>query len=152
MSDRTDNDGLRQSVTDMRVALEEGPLGRLRTMLTAGAIRFESESIGEDLTRVLAEVAEIVRKARSVASQWASRNTRVAATPIGLDRLERVEDFFRMVEDFSAWAEEGEKRSASGGDKFDHSEWRRTLLEVYGRILHACRNMRREVMMGRGHM
>lgn len=154
MSDRTDNGGLlRQSVADMRTALEDGPLGRLRTMLNAGAVGFgESETVGEDLTGVLAEVAEIVRRARSEASRWVSRDTRVAATPIGLDRLERAEDFLQMVEAFSAWAGEGERRSVGGGDRFDHSEWRRTLLEVYDRILHACRSMRREIMLGRGRM
>lgn len=154
MSDRTDNGRLlRQSVTDMRVALEEGPLARLRTMMTGGAVGFaESETVAEDLTGVLAEVAEIVRRAKATASQWVSRDTRVAATPIGLDRFERVEDFLLMADAFSAWVKEGERRSAAAGDGFDHSEWRRTLLETYDRILHACRNMRREIMWGQGRI
>lgn len=154
MSDRIYNgDLLRQSVTDMRSALEDGPLCRLRIMLSAGAIGFgESETVGEDLTGVLAEVAEIVRRAKVEASQWVSRDTRVAATPIGLDRLERAEEFLQVVDAFSAWAGEGEKRSKEGGDGFDHPEWRRTLLEAYDRILHACRSMRREIMQGRGPM
>lgn len=154
MSDRTDNGGLlRQSVTDMRIALEKGPIGRLRTMMTGGAVGFaESETVADDMTGVLAEVAEIVRRAKADASQWVSRDTRVAATPIGLDRFERSEDFLRMVEAFSAWVDEGERRSEAAGDGFDHSEWRRTLLETYDRILHACRSMRREIMWGQGRM
>lgn len=154
MSDRTDNGGLlRQSVIDMRIALEEGPIGRLRTMMTGGAVGFaESETVAEDMTGVLAEVADIVRRAKAEASQWVSRDTRIAATPIGLDRFERVEDFLRMAEAFSAWVEEGARRSEAAGDGFDHSEWRRTLLETYDRMLHACRGMRREIMWGQGRM
>jgi len=154
MSDRTDNDEmLRRSVTDMRAALEEGPLGRLRTLMTGGAVGFaESETVADDMTRVLAEVAEIVRRAKADASQWVSRDTRAAATPIGLDRFERAEEFLRMAEAFHAWVGEGERRSAEGGAGFDHSEWRRTLLEAYDRMLHACRSMRREIMWGQGRM
>ncbi len=154
MSDRTDNGALlRQSVTDMRVALEGGPLGRLRALMTGGAVGFaESETVAEDLTGVLAEVAEIVRQAKVEASQWVSRDTRVAATPIGLDRFERAEDFLRAIDAFSAWVEEGETRSEAAGEGFDSSEWRRTLLEAYDRILHACRSMRREIMWGQGRM
>ncbi len=154
MSDRTNNgELLRKSVTDMRVALENGPFGRLRKMMTSGAVGFaESETVAEDMTGVLAEVSEIVRRARAEASQWVSRDTRVAATPIGLDRFERAEDFLLMADAFSAWVEEGERRSADGGGDFDSSEWRRTLLETYDRILHACRSMRREIMWGQGRM
>lgn len=153
MSDRTDNgELLRQSVIEMRAALDNGPLGRLRTMMTGGAVGFaESETVAEDLTGVLAEVAEIVRRAKAEASQWVSRDTRVAATPIGLDRFERAEDFLRMADAFLAWVGEGENRSAAG-EGFDYSEWRRTLLEAYDRILHACRSMRREIMWGQGRM
>lgn len=153
MRDRTDNgELLRQSVAEMRTALEDGPLGRLRTMMTGGAVGFgESETVAEDMTGVLAEVAEIVRRAKAEASQWVSRDTRVAATPIGLDRFEKVEDFLQMVEALHAWAGEGESRSEAS-EGFDYSEWRRTLLETYDRILHACRSMRREIMWGQGRM
>ncbi len=60
MSDRTDNGGLLcQSVADMRTALENGPLGKLRIMLSAGAIGFgESQTVGEDLTDVLADLVD----------------------------------------------------------------------------------------------
>jgi len=153
MSDRTDNDELlRKSVANMLVTLENGPIKRLRTLMTGGAVGFaESETVAEDFTGVLAEVAEMVRQAKVEASQWVSRDTRAAATPIGLDRFERSEDFLRMIEAFHAWVGEGESRSAVGKE-FDYSEWRRALLEAYDRILHACRSMRREIMWGQGRM
>lgn len=136
-------DMLPQSVAEMRSALESGPLARLRSLLDAGAARFDQpEGLSGEIADIAVQVGRVVWQARR-AVMGAGPRRKQAATPIGLDRHEGAEAFLRVVTDFLDWADE------AAGAGADISERRVRLLEGCDRVLHACRSLRRDAMSGR---
>lgn len=138
-------DQLSRSVGDMLEALE-APAKGLRDLVAQGAHQFDTpRGRRDEIASAVAEIARIVRDARTEALRWTNRVERRAAGPIGLDRLERIEDFLGRLDEFRSWA--GEMAAKSGRPAFD-GEWRRLLLEAYERVLYACRAMRRALATG----
>lgn len=142
------SEALCKLVAEMRSQMMDGPLGKLRRWIAAGAQSFsDPDGPRAEIASLASEIGAVARESKRAIMAWKpSRfHDRAAAVPIALDRHERAEDFLKMIDAFLTWTEEAEQEVRD--DRLDAEKWKNVLLEAFDRITGACRTLRREVWM-----